>query len=103
MSDSIPVTIHVLRLDRFANRFGDEIARLLNSEPKSARVHAYESRWGSINSDERRLKSYSRGGMVVFALGKLIERSGVRSLAFLGDLTHTHELIAQENYPISGS
>jgi len=101
MSDSIPITIQVLRHTRFAHRFGNEIADVLLGPPthSAARVSAYTGS-RSEDQDERYLSQSSRGGGVVHALGTLVEASGYRHLAFLADLTHTHEVISEASHEI---
>lgn len=100
MSDSIPIIIHVLPNDHLVNRFGAEIGSLLAVTGSSARanVQSYDARWNPIPEGERRLETSSRGGMIIFALGKLIEKTGMSNLGFLGNKTCTHEIAVNQDW-----
>ncbi|MDD5037360.1 MAG: hypothetical protein PHE55_21755 [Methylococcaceae bacterium] len=100
MSDSIPITVYVVPQGNLVNRFGSEIGSLLASDqsPIRANVGAYDGRWKPIGEGEKMLVAFSRGGMIIYALGKLMDKSGMKHLAFLANQTCTHEIVANEDW-----
>jgi hypothetical protein len=100
MSDSIPIIIHVVSKANLVNRFGDELGILLADDrfPIKAEISDYESRWKHVGEGERKLEASSRGGSIIYALGKLIDQSGMKNLGFLGNATCTHEIVVKADW-----
>lgn len=100
MSDSIPITIHLIPKGNLVNRFGSEIGNLLasNQSPIRADVRAYDGRWKSIGDGEKKLEAFSRGGMIIYALGKLIDQAGMKHLGFIANQTCTHEMVVNADW-----
>ena len=96
MSDSIPIIVHVLPETNLVDRFGSEIGNLLgsNSQSNKSDVQDYESRWKAISENERKFEASSRGGMLIFALGKLIDKANLEGLDFISNKSHTHEIVS---------
>ncbi|MBN2854751.1 MAG: hypothetical protein B7Z35_03065 [Hydrogenophilales bacterium 12-61-10] len=100
MSDSIPIIFHVVQKAHLVDHFGDEIGGLLAAArpPIRADVRSYDARWKSIAEGERKLEASSRGGMIIFALGKLIEKAGMKQLGFLANQSCTHEIVVSADW-----
>ncbi|MES2951835.1 MAG: hypothetical protein V4858_25190 [Pseudomonadota bacterium] len=93
MSDSIPITLHLLSAGAAGTRFGPEVATLLAKRelPAQMAVGEYERWRGPKHFAERKIEAYSSGGMFTLYFGKLVTKAGLTDLGFLGDLTFTHE------------
>lgn len=100
MSDSTSIIIHVLPKDHLVDRFGNEIGNLLAASESSIRVdvRSYDTRYKPIAEGERKLNASSRGGMVIFVLGKLFEKAGMEHLGFLANQTCTHQIVVNEDW-----
>jgi hypothetical protein len=100
MSDSIPIIVHVLPKDNLVRCFGDEIGPLLATEGSTIRadVRSYDTRWKPVSEGQQRLEAASRGGMIIFALGKLIEKAGMKDLGFLANQSCTHEIAVNADW-----
>ena len=100
MSDSIPIIIRVIPKGDLVNVFGNEIGGLLAGTdfPIKADVRADDCRGKSIGEAVKVLVASSRGRMIVFALGKLIDKAGMNRLGFLADQTCTHEIVVNADW-----
>lgn len=96
MSDSIPIVIHVLPENNLTHRFGSEVGNFLKNNKQINKIETSENefRWSSISEDERRFSASSRGGMMIYGLGELIDKAKLKNLDFISDKTHTHEIVA---------
>lgn len=96
MSDSIPIVVHVLPEKNLTHRLGSEIGDFLKNNNQINKIYTADNefRRGTISKDERRFEASSRNGMMIYALGELIDKANLKNLDFISDKTHTHEIVS---------
>lgn len=66
--------------------------------PIKAEVRADEARWSPPGEGEKKLEAFSRGGMIIHALGKLLDQAGMKDLGFLANQSCTHEITVRQDW-----
>lgn len=96
MSDSIPIIIKVLPEAGLVDHFGSEIGNFLRSRNKNDKIEVqdHEARWKDMNENEREFEASSRGGMLIYGLGKLAEKASIKTIDSISDKTHTHKIVS---------
>jgi hypothetical protein len=99
MSDRIPITFHFTHRASIDDIYGPTIGRFLaTANPtEPLRIGPKDKAWPKpLRPGQYRVESYSRGGFIAYALGKLFEQSGFDDLGLLASSAHTHEVIVED-------
>jgi hypothetical protein len=90
MSYSIPIIVHILPENNLTHRLGSEVGNFLKNNNQINKIYTADNEFRR----GRRFEASSRGGMMIYGLGELIDKAKLKNLDFISDKTHTHEIVA---------